>query len=97
MIPDLINGLFELGGAAAVGLSIRRVLKDKDVAGVSAWQVAFFQTWGLWNIIFYPAIGQVWSTIGAVFLALANTIYLYYLFKYRRRPKNECRENLPFG
>jgi hypothetical protein len=80
---DLVNGLFELGGALAVWLSIREVRRDKAYAGLSPWQVLFFQVWGLWNIYFYPTLNQPWSTAGGLALATANTVYLYYLWRYR--------------
>lgn len=86
MSPDLINGLFEFLGSMAVGLSICKVLKDKDVAGISWWQVWFFQLWGFWNLYYYPSLDQPFSFAGGVALAAANTVYLVLLWKYRRKP-----------
>jgi hypothetical protein len=74
--PDQINALFEAGGTIAVGLSIRQVLIDRDVQGVSIWQVLFFLGWGFWNLYFYPSVGQPWSFWAGVALAIANTIYV---------------------
>ncbi|KKL45911.1 hypothetical protein LCGC14_2350840, partial [marine sediment metagenome] len=55
---DFINGAFELLGAVAIFGHVRRVLKDKAVAGVSILSVCFFASWGLWNLYYYPSLGQ---------------------------------------
>jgi hypothetical protein len=75
MSPDIGNALFELGGALAVGLSIRQVLIDREVQGISIWQVLFFQCWGMWNLYFYPSVGQPWSFAAGVLLVGANSVY----------------------
>jgi hypothetical protein len=83
MSPDLINGLFEFGGGAAVLLSARALWRDKFYAGLSPWNLVFFQTWGLWNLFYYPQLGQPWSFVGGLALALANATYLFLLWRYR--------------
>lgn len=83
MTPDLINGLFEAGGACAVGLSVRRLARDKRYAGMDPRQIGFFQSWGLWNLFYYPSLHQPFSFIGGAALATMNTIYLFQLWKYR--------------
>lgn len=84
-MPDLVNGLFELFGFVAICLSIRRVLKDKQVAGISKITVFFFTSWGLWNTYYYPHLGQVISSIGAYATCLANCLWLGLLVKYRNK------------
>ena len=87
MTGDQINGLFELGGSLAVLLSVREVINDKGYAGISRWNLLFFFSWGLWNLLYYPMLGQTWSFIGGVCLALANCIYIGCLWWYPHRPK----------
>lgn len=79
----MINGLFELGGSGAVGLSVRQILRDKQWAGLSPWNLCFFQLWGLWNLYFYPSLDQPFSFAGGLALATMNAVYLYLIWKYR--------------
>lgn len=76
MTPDLINGGFELAGALMNCLSIRALLRDRQVLGVSPWPSVFFLSWGLWNLIYYPSLAQFWSTIGGGILALTTATWL---------------------
>ena len=86
--PDWINAAFELAGAAFVTLSIRRTLVDKCVRGLSWLTLAFFTSWGYWNLFYYPHLGQLASLVGAIALAAANTVWVwlvvYYVMKERR-------------
>jgi len=87
LTPDLINGLFEASGACAVGLSVLRIMKDRRYSGMHPFMTVFFQTWGLWNLYYYPSINQPWSTAGGVLLALANTLYLSQMWRFRHGPR----------
>ncbi len=82
---DMINAAFEFGGFLAVIPSIMAVLRDKRVHGVSILTPLFFTSWGLWNIIYYPHLDQIWSAWAAILLSVANTIYLALLFHFRER------------
>ena len=84
-IPDMINGAFECSGGFFVLLSVARTLRDKHVAGVSMLTVLFFTSWGLWNLYYYPYLGQVVSFIGGVFVVGANLAWLYLIVRYRRK------------
>jgi len=87
---DLINAAFEYGGTVAVVPSIAAILRDKRVHGLSALTPMFFASWGWWNLFYYPHLHQPMSAIGAVFLAGANSLYLFLVVKYgkgsRRHP-----------
>lgn len=83
MTSDLINGLFEAGGAVAISASILRLLQDKKVKGVSMLHFGFFWVWGAFNIYFYPANNLWWSYAGGVSVLIMNSVYLYFLIKYR--------------
>lgn len=82
MIPDLINGLFEALAGLFVLNHCRVLLRDRAVAGVSIASTAFFTLWGLWNLWFYPQLGQFWSMVGGVFVVLANTVYVALLVRF---------------
>lgn len=92
MIPDIVNGLFELCGAAAIGLSIETVLRERKVRGVSWLTIAFFMFWGLWNLFYYPYLGQVFSFVGGVVLVAANACYIALLVRFRYWPDVENNE-----
>ena len=82
MTPDMINGSFELGGAAAISLSIRRILIDKQVSGVSWGMIAFMLGWGVWTLYFYSYIEQPWSLLGSDAIVVSNVTYLALLLWY---------------
>jgi hypothetical protein len=95
-IADFINGSFECLGGILVALSIRRLWRDKIVRGVSAWPVAFFMTWSLWNLWYYPSLHQWWSFVGGAGVLVSNTIYCVLMFYYLRLEKKgltppDCR------
>lgn len=84
--PDLINGAFECFGGVAVFQSILKLRKDKKVAGV-AWQhILFFLSWGLWNLFYYPHLGQWASFVGGVGVVAANTAYILMLWHFTKYP-----------
>lgn len=85
MSPDLINALFELGGATAVGLSVLRALKEREIVGVSGAHVVFFMMWGMWNLFYYPNLDQYLSFAAGVLLTIVNTAYAALWLIYRRR------------
>ena len=89
-IPDIINGLFEFGGAGALGLNVARIYRDKAVAGFHPGYVAFFTAWGIWNLYFYPHLGQWWSLAGGIALVAVNLVWLgqiYFYLRLRRHAK----------
>ncbi len=82
---DAINGAFELGGAFALLLSVRRLHQQKMVRGVSTLAIFFFASWGVWNCWFYPSLGQTFSFYAAMTLTAVNCIYLAQIIFYSRR------------
>ena len=86
-LNDLINGAFECAGGFFIWLSVRKLYQDKKVRGVSWPHVAFFSSWGFWNIWFYASLNQWFSWVGGLSLVLMNTFWLgqivYYLWSER--------------
>lgn len=82
---DAINGSFELAAGLFV-LNHCRVLKaHKSLRGVSMISMGFFTLWGVWNMYYYPALGQPLSFYGGVFVVAANAFYFGMALHYRRQ------------
>ncbi len=95
--PDLINGLFEALGAVAILGHVRRVFKDKAVAGVAIWSTVFFAAWGFWNLYYYPQLGQWASFAGGVAIVLGNCLWIAGLVYYTRHPGKATADKEPEG
>lgn len=77
MTPDTINGFFEGGGSVLLWLNVRQLIRDRGVVkGVHFGPIIFFALWGVWNLYYYPALHQTWSTIGGIDVMLANIVWL---------------------
>lgn len=85
MSLDVINGFFEAGGALCIWLNVRQLLRDKKVRGVFTPVTGFFWAWGLFNLVYYPSLGQWFSFAGGCMITLANTAWLVLAIKYRRQ------------
>lgn len=83
--PDVINGCFELFGAAAVWRNVAALWKDKQFKGTRIEPNLFFLVWGLWNLYYYPHLGQVLSLIGGIAMVTACFVYTCQLVYYRKR------------
>ncbi len=79
---DAVNGLFELSGGFFILLSVRRLLRNRIVRGISWVTTAFFMAWGYWNLYFYPSLDQWISLAGGVFIVAANTLWVVLLVYY---------------
>lgn len=89
MDVDVINGLFEFFGGSLLLLNIIRLRKDRCIKGVSWTPVAFFTTWGLWNLYYYPSLEQWFSFFGGLFIVAINSIWLIQVFYYSRRKEGK--------
>ena len=87
MSLDLFNGMFEFLGALFIFLSIIKLYKEKKVRGVSWMHVGYFTSWGIWNLFYYPHLGQWTSFFGGVAIVIVNLVWLcqimYYIFLER--------------
>lgn len=81
---DVINAGFELFGAVAAWANVVRIRRDRYVSGVSIPSMAFFASWGVWNLVYYPHLGQ-WLSAGAgLLLVIANITWLLLYIRYER-------------
>lgn len=87
LTTDHINALFELAGAAFVWLNVYTIYQHKYVAGVTFQAAAVFMLWGFWNLFYYPHLGQYWSAIAAIILALGNAAWFVLAIYYSRSAK----------
>lgn len=80
---DVINAVFELGGALLLWLDVRQLSRDRMLRGVY-WPVrVFFAVWGVWNVVYYPAIGQSFSFYAGLAVVAANLAWVRLAWRYR--------------
>lgn len=95
---DLINGLYEVAAGFFLLLSCIRLYKDKEIKGWSIITTIFFTTWAYWNIYFYFHLTQKISVIGALFVALFNSIWtgmaIFYTLENKRKKKKKKKKIL---
>lgn len=94
-IPDLVNALFEAAGGIMVWTNVRALARDRQVKGVNVWATVLFNAWGIWNLWYYPHLGQWASFAGGLVIVSANTCWIWLAWKYRPRP--ECKRCNGFG
>ncbi len=92
MSPDLVNGLFEFGGACFLTLRLRRLYRDKLVRGADWRATAFFGAWGYWNLYYYPHLDQMWSFAGGSAIVAVNTTLVGMMLYYIRRERLARRD-----
>jgi hypothetical protein len=82
LLGDPINFVFELSGSIFTWANVHRVWKDKGYAGLYLPAVVVFASWGVWNLFYYPSLGQWMSFYAGCSLVLANiswfAIAVYY-------------------
>jgi hypothetical protein len=87
MTIDLINGSFEVIGAILQIRNIRILLKDREVKGTSWHITGFFLIWGIWNLWYYPALGQWISLAGGLALSTMNLIWVILAIWFARQTR----------
>jgi len=73
---DLVNGGFELLGAVLTWRNYVELRRAREIRGVYWPTQAFFAAWGLWNLAYYPMLGQWASFIGGVMLVAGNMAWV---------------------
>lgn len=82
--PDLINGLFEVVGGLLIWLNVYQLHKDKKTKGIHPLPTLLFLLWGYWNLYYYPHLSQWFSFAGGILLVVANTIWVWQMYVYRK-------------
>ena len=83
MLRDVINGCFEGGGAVILSMNTITLVKSKKVQGVHWFPVVVWTAWGLWNLYYYPSLGQWASFYGGLGVVIQNIVWLLLAWKYR--------------
>lgn len=76
MTPDHINGAIEFVGAIFTWRNVLQLRRDREVKGVWWPATAFWAAWGLWNLYYYPTLGQWVSFSAGCFLVAGNAVWL---------------------
>ena len=72
MTPDHVNGAFEFVGSLFTWRNALQLRRDGEIRGVY-WPIwAFFAAWGIWNLAYYPVLGQWFSFAGGCSLVAGN-------------------------
>ena len=87
---DVVNGLFEFLAGFMVLLHCRTLYKDKLVRGVNLWATIFFSSWGIWNLYYYPSLGQWFSFFGGLGIVSANVLWVGMMIYYKRKEKQNA-------
>jgi hypothetical protein len=88
---DTINATFELLGGFFLLNHCRALWKSKEANGVSLLSTVFFALWGLWNVVYYPHLGQMLSFYAGLFIMFANTVWIVLIVYVRRLSADDKR------
>ncbi len=81
-LHDIVNSVFELFAGFAILMHCRAATKAQNVAGVSVLATIFFASWGVWNLFYYPMLGQWFSFFAGIFVMYANVMWIRAQFKF---------------
>ncbi len=81
---DPVNGAFEMTGGLMQLSNCYKLWRDKRIAGVYWPATAVFALWGLWNLLYYPSLGQWFSFIGGVTIVVANFLWVCMAIGYAK-------------
>ena len=75
-LADLVNGSFEGIGAVCCWGNVRAYARERIVKGVYWPATLFFCVWGIWNCLYYPSLGQWFSTASGAVLTAGNIVWV---------------------
>jgi len=91
MTPDIVTGLFQTVAGLLLFRNSYLLWKHKKIRGVSLLPTVFFSIWGIWNLFYYPYLGQMVSFYAGIIVLSANTSWvgmaIYYMLKWKKRRK----------
>lgn len=82
---DSVNGIFEFSGGVFLWANCYRLWKDKQVKGVSVMVSLFWSSWSMWNLYYYPHLGQWASFAGAANIAVPNMVWAIMAMHYSKK------------
>ena len=76
--------MFETGGAWFTWMNAWKLYQHKQIRGAywPAW--FFFAAWGLFNLWYYPALGQWYSFTAESILVIGNLLWCALAVRYRK-------------
>jgi len=81
---DIINASFEAFASIFLLNHVVALWRSKQARGISLISTIFFSIWGIWNTIYYPQIGQVFSFYAGVAVLIANSIWVASIIYIRK-------------
>lgn len=87
-VADIMNGVFEAGGAVLAWRNVKLLYRDKRVSGFDWRAQAWWSAWGLSNLIYYSALNQPFSFWSGACLVSANLIWTGMAAMYANRNKS---------
>jgi hypothetical protein len=79
---DIINACFKLCASLFLWVSVYTLYKSKGYAGIHFSQYLFFTVAAVWNLIYYPSLGQMWSFFACISVLAANASWIYLALRY---------------
>lgn len=94
---DLVNGSFETIGAICAWINVAIYIKHRKVQGVYWPTTMFYSAWGLWNLIYYPALGQWLSFYAGIAITSGSSLWVILVVadKVRRRIGRTPKDSFP--
>ena len=80
--PDIINGIFEAGLSFFLWKGVLKLRVDKAVIGFYWPTVVWTTAWGIFNLYFYPHLGQWASFTGGLLVVGVNLTWLAHVAYY---------------
>lgn len=83
MWQDMIKGVLEISGAFIILFNIFRIVKDKDLKGVSFWYIFFSVITNGYAVYFYWVLGQWYAFWGVAVYTILVIIWLLLALIYK--------------
>lgn len=85
---DQINSGFIFVAGIFYVLNLLKLIKDKDIKGISKLSIVFFSIWNIWTLFFFLMVTEFWWTIGAyIIVTVLNVVYIILMIKYGRKKR----------
>ena len=88
---DVINALFQLGGAIAAWKNVQMIWKERQVKGVFWPLTIYYAVWGLWNLAFFSHLAQWWSLASGTLLVSGNLVWSGIALAHHRTKRRQAK------